>query len=496
MGALDSGCFEIDLENGVGWEEEENEATDPAASELESDADAESTRSIEEAVRVLLQGLGEDHQREGLRRTPQRVAKAFRGGTRGYKQNVKDIVQDALFPEAGLNLGTGHGGGAGGLVVVRDINLFSYCESCLLPFSIKCHVGYIPSGGLVVGLSKLSRAADVFARRLQDPKRLASEICAALHSSIKPAGVAVALQCCHMKLPEDHLSDIDSTYSTVSDMHSWEHVLVSSRSGVFKEEESSLWDDFSSLLRLRGVVIEREDTNNSHVYPWCPVRSPEVPLSNGYCARNSRNGKTYSRTAVSESQASMVTAVASILQSLGADPLRKELVGTPCRYVQWLLNFKSSNRDLDSNSLSIQRCAKEGNVDGTNEMQTVLNIPFFSLCEHHLLPFHGVAHIGYLIKRETIPIERSALQSMVHFFARKLQVQERLTRQIAEEVHSKFNDGAMVVVEAHHNCMISRGIEKVGSNTATTAVLGQFSRDSKVKARFLQTIGSNASSAV
>ncbi|KAG6480083.1 hypothetical protein ZIOFF_063561 [Zingiber officinale] len=201
---------------------------------------------------------------------------------RGYKQNVKDIVQDALFPESGLNLGIGHGGGAGGLVVVRDINLFSYCESCLLPFSIKCHVGYIPSGGRVVGLSKLSRTADVFARRLQEPKRLASEICAALHSSIKPAGVAVALQCRHMKLPEDHSSDIDSTHSTVS---------VSSRSGDFKEAKSSLWDDFSFLLRLRGVVIEREDTDNSHVYPWCPLRSPELPQSNGHCVRNTKNGK-------------------------------------------------------------------------------------------------------------------------------------------------------------------------------------------------------------
>ncbi|KAG6517336.1 GTP cyclohydrolase 1-like [Zingiber officinale] len=482
MGALDSGCFEVDLEDGVGWEEEEkeNEATDQAASENEPDADADSMRSIEEAVKVLLQGLGEDHQREGLRRTPQRVAKAFRGGTRGYKQNVKDIVQDALFPEAGLNLGIGHGGGAGGLVVVRDINLFSYCESCLLPFSIKCHVGYIPSGGRVVGLSKLSRAADVFARRLQEPKRLASEICAALHSSIKPAGVAVALQCRHMKLPEDHSSDIDSTHSTL---------LVSSRSGDFKEEKSSLWDDFSFLLRLRGVVIEREDTNNSHVYPWCPLRSPELPQSNGHCVRNTKNGKISSRTAVSQSQASMVTAVASILRSLGADPLRKELVGTPCRYVEWLLNFKSSNRDFDCG-------AKEGNVDGTSEMQTALNIPFFSLCEHHLLPFHGVVHIGYLIERGTTPIDRSALRSMVHFFSRKLQVQERLTRQIVEAVHSNFNGGAMVVVEARHNCMISRGIEKVGSNTATTAVLGRFSSDSKVKALFLQTIASNASSAV
>ncbi|KAG6532512.1 hypothetical protein ZIOFF_006358 [Zingiber officinale] len=223
------------------WGEEE-EATNPLALE------AERALSIEEDVKALLQGLGEVHEREGLRRTPHRVAEAFRGGTRGlenittrfrylpslsqyplfgYKQKAKDIVQGALFPEAGLNPGVGHAGGVGGLVVVRDINLFSYCESCLLPFSIKCHVGYVPSGGHVVGLSKLSRVADVFARRFQDPKRLASEVCAALHNSINPASVAVSLQCWHMKF--SHLCDTNFTHSTISDMQSWGTVLASSR---------------------------------------------------------------------------------------------------------------------------------------------------------------------------------------------------------------------------------------------------------------------------
>ncbi|KAG6512906.1 GTP cyclohydrolase 1-like [Zingiber officinale] len=486
MGALGSGCLD-DLEGGAKCEEE---ATDPLASE------AERPLSIEEAVKALLQGLGEDHEREGLRRTPHRVAEAFRGGTRGYKQKAKDIVQGALFPEAGLNPGVGHAGGVGGLVVVRDINLFSYCESCLLPFSIKCHVGYVPSGGRVVGLSKLSRVADVFARRFQDPKRLASEVCAALHNSINPAGVAVSLQCWHMKF--SHLCDSNFTHSTISDMQSWGTVLASSRSGVFKEGKNSLWDDFTSLLKLSGAIIEGGDTNHSHVSPWCPSRSLEVPMSNGECARNFKNGKTSSTTAVS--QASMVAAVASILHSLGEDTSRKELLGTPYRYVQWLLNFKSSNWGLDLNSLDICKVSscvvKDGNIDSKNEMKTELSIPFFSLCEHHLLPFHGVVHIGYLTKQEGIYIERSALQQMVHFFACKLQVQERLTRQIAEAVYSKLNDGVMVVVEAHHNCMISRGIEKVGSNTATIAALGQFSSDPNTKAFFLQAIASNATSGV
>lgn len=106
---------------------------------------------------------------------------------------MKDIVSGALFPEGGLEStsSVGSGGGAGGLVIVRDLDLFSCCESCLLPFQVKCHAGYVPSGERVVGLSKLSRVAEVFAKRLQHPQRLANDVCAALQQTIKPTGVAV-----------------------------------------------------------------------------------------------------------------------------------------------------------------------------------------------------------------------------------------------------------------------------------------------------------------
>ncbi|KAF8751968.1 hypothetical protein HU200_012008 [Digitaria exilis] len=95
----------------------------------EADPPRRRTDAMEPAVRALLVGLGEDERREGLRRTPKRVAKAFRDGTRGYRQKVKDIVQGALFPEVGVDKRTGSAGGTGGQVVVRDIELFSYCES-------------------------------------------------------------------------------------------------------------------------------------------------------------------------------------------------------------------------------------------------------------------------------------------------------------------------------------------------------------------------------
>ncbi|XP_038985894.1 GTP cyclohydrolase 1-like isoform X2 [Phoenix dactylifera] len=490
MGSLEDARFEGELENGVGLEELEEEL-DAASG---SGSGPEATRTIEEAVRVLLQGLGEDHEREGLRRTPLRVAKAFREGTRGYRQNVKDIVQGALFPEAGLDNGIGYAGGAGGLVVVREINLFSYCESCLLPFSVQCHVGYVPSGQRVVGLSKLSRVADVFAKRLQDPQRLSDDICAALQNSINPAGVAIALQCRHIQFPEALSCNPNPKHPCKSEMQGWVRASVCSSSGVL--EVNSFWTDFLALLKFRGINLEGCSKNCFPVQSWCPSRSLEAPLCNGHSTKNPNNGKVSSKPG--PTHASMVAAVTSILYSLGEDPMRKELIGTPYRYVQWLMKFKSSNLDLKMNGFNLGKLTlhkKTGDVvNSQSQIHSVLNLPFCSQCEHHLLPFHGVVHIGYFDEEEGKGIERSIFQSMVHYYGCKLQVQERLTRQIAEAVHHVFCRGVMVVVEANHICMISRGIEKGGSSTATIAVMGQFSTDPAAKALFLQTISNNTAS--
>ncbi|BAT97108.1 GTP cyclohydrolase [Vigna angularis] len=195
----------------------------------------------------------------------------------------------------------------------------------------------------------------------------------------------------------------------------------------------------------------------------------------------------------------MVTAVSSILKSLGEDSLRKELTGTPGRFVKWLMNFQSIDMDLKLNgSLS-------GGVDTFDPDREVnfkdrqihceLNLPFWSQCEHHILPFHGVVHIGYFISEGFDPIAKSLVQSIVHFYGFKLQVQERLTRQIAETIAPLLLGGhVIVVVEASHTCMISRGIEKFGSSTATIAVLGHFSTDLAAKAMFFQSVASATTS--
>ncbi|CAA2959406.1 GTP cyclohydrolase 1 [Olea europaea subsp. europaea] len=458
MGALDEGHYYLELENGV----------KRGGNVKLSFEDEPEILDIEDAVRVLLQGLGEDIEREGLRKTPLRVAKALREGTRGYKQTVKDIVCGALFPEAGLESGVGHAGGAGGLVIVRDLDLFSYCESCLFPFQIKCHVGYVPYGHRVVGLSKLSRVADIFAKRLQDPQRLANELCTALQHGIKATGIAVVLQCSHIHLPNFETAILDPNHE------GWVKILVTSGTGVFEDEKSDTWTDFLSLLRFRDVNVENIYSRGSSEKSWC--RSHE------FCKTEPANSV-------------MLNAVASILCSLGEDPLRKELVETPACFVNWLMKFRNTNLDMKLNGFVRNRrdsLTSNGGVDHTEDcICSELNLTLWSQCEHHLLPFHGAVHIGYYCSNGASPVGRSLLQSIVHFYGFKLQVQERLTRQIAETVSSILGEDVMVVVEANHMCMIARGIEKFGSNTATFGVLGRFSTDSAARAKFLQIIPSS-----
>ena len=356
-------------------------------------------------------------------------------------------------------------------MIVRDLDLFSYCESCLLPFQVKCHVGYVPSGQQVVGLSKLSRVADVFAKRLQDPQRLADEVCSALNHGIKPAGVAVVLQCLHIHFPNLELGFLDSTHQE------WVNVSVCSGKGLFENSKATIWSDFLSLLKFRGMNVEKTGTKDSTSPCWCPSQSSSALIP---CKI--------------ELVHQMDAAVTSILKSLGEDPLRKELVRTPNRYVRWLMNFEKANLELKLNGFVCGKMDPFHPSCNEAEMQSELNLAFWSLCEHHLLPFHGVVHIGYFCTKVANPIARSILESIVHFYGFKLQVQERLTRQVSETVSSLLGGDVIVVVEASHSCMVSRGIEKLGSNTATMALLGRFSTDAAAKNMFLQSIQNTSTS--
>jgi GTP cyclohydrolase I len=137
-------------------------------------------------VRAQLGLIGEDPAREGLLKTPDRVAAAMDWMTRGYRQTAEDVVGDALFTEDHENM-----------VVVRDIEFYSMCEHHMLPFFGKAHIAYIPDGR-VVGLSKLPRIVEVFARRLQVQERLTDQIAGAIEDVLKPLGVGVVVEAAHL----------------------------------------------------------------------------------------------------------------------------------------------------------------------------------------------------------------------------------------------------------------------------------------------------------
>ena len=174
--------------------------------------------------------------------------------------------------------------------------------------------------------------------------------------------------------------------------------------------------------------------------------------------------------------------VESMLASLGEDPKREGLLRTPLRY-EHAMQFLTSGYKMDVEQL----------VNGAlfaveyDEMVIVKDIEFFSLCEHHLLPFFGKMHVAYLPKDKVIGL--SKLPRIVDMFARRFQVQERLTQQVAETVQQVLDPcGVGVICEAQHFCMMMRGVEKQHSGTVTSAMLGAFRKNKETRDEFLSLV--------
>ena len=177
-----------------------------------------------EAVRTLLIGLGEDPNREGLKDTPKRVVKALQFLTKGYHESLDELLNGAVFTED-----------ANEMVLVRDIDIFSSCEHHILPVIGRAHVAYIPNGK-VIGLSKVARICEMYARRLQVQERLTVQIADALQGLLKPQGVAVVLEASHMCM----------VMRGVQKPGSW--TVTSAMRGVFAEDAKTR-EEFMNLIR-------------------------------------------------------------------------------------------------------------------------------------------------------------------------------------------------------------------------------------------------------
>jgi len=175
-------------------------------------------------------------------------------------------------------------------------------------------------------------------------------------------------------------------------------------------------------------------------------------------------------------------AVREILKTVGEDPLREGLLQTPRRVAE-SLQFLTSGYGRDIRSVLNGAIFSEK----YSEMVIVKDIDFFSLCEHHLLPFYGKAHVAYIPNGKILGL--SKLPRLVEVFSRRLQVQERLTQQIADTLFEALEPaGVGVVVEARHLCMIMRGVEKQNSAATTSAMLGSFREDDRTRNEFLNLV--------
>ena len=184
-------------------------------------------------------------------------------------------------------------------------------------------------------------------------------------------------------------------------------------------------------------------------------------------------------------EAAIKTAVDSIIKAIGEDPKREGLKDTPRRvaemYAELFMGLEKDPREE----------LKVGYELGHREMVILRDIPFYSMCEHHFLPFYGVAHIGYIPSEDGRVVGISKLARVVEIVAKRPQIQERMTTEIADAIDDELKpDGVAVVIQAEHLCMIMRGIEKPGSNVITSALRGSFRRRAASRAEFLSLIQS------
>jgi GTP cyclohydrolase I len=181
-------------------------------------------KRVQELVRELLLELGEDPEREGLLRTPLRVAESYEFLTSGYRADPKELINEAVFAHD-----------ADQMIIARDIGVFSLCEHHMLPFFGRCHVGYIPSGK-VLGVSKIARLVDMYARRLQIQERLTEQIAHAIEDAVQPRGVGVMIEARHLCMT---MRGVEQTNSLM---------VTSSVLGTFRSSEVTR-AEFMALIR-------------------------------------------------------------------------------------------------------------------------------------------------------------------------------------------------------------------------------------------------------
>lgn len=470
---------------------------------------------MQEAVRCLLQGIGEDCQREGLVDTPKRVAKALMDLCQGYRVSSSSVIGSALFHETLVNE-------RDGLVLVKDIDFASTSCETLLPFHGRCHVAYYPDQGTVLGLSKLARLTKLFAKRIQSQAGLTHQLQGALAKHLVPKGLAVVVEAKHLGFGR---CDEKITIAT---------------SGLFQEETH-----LQELLCVLGIVPEEVDAGlgpgaDALVVPAAlELVQPPVTPDPSENDEDDDTDMSYSNKGMEAMEAAMQ----QLLLEAGVKVSDQVLMGSIRRYVSGLLATTSGYHQdpLQATESTPYNGAYEGlgrepcvprDPPGSNcwdevvrsgtprhcrcgaysepvglESDTCYEYPpacsaltagacwhehrvrFWSHCEHHMLPFYGVLWVVYLLPHGVSPLTSSQIDLVVSTYTHRLQIQERITHQVALAINRLASPlGVMVVCDAAHMCMVARGVENHAGSTLTSLPLGTFEKDSVMRMKVMQMV--------
>lgn len=511
------------------------------------------------------------------------------------------LLNKALFDEPSIEEG------AGGLVLVRDIDFASLSLDTLLPFYGRCHIAYIPSSGVVLGLSKLARLTKLCAKQLQTQESLARHVLHVLQSQLQPRGAVVVVQARHLvytsaqppqqrvtaaasgclaATPACKAGAADTSLEEVLDLLGLQDTvevgylqdpnrLCLTATGSTCTCSSSNFNPFGSscvscgssrlepsILRgisaSAGVGIDHDDSPLAPVTPD-PSENDDTDSSEQGSVHDA--DCTYSQQGIlglgfsssscrsigddcdANGTDSMETAMQLLLTEAGVDVASAAVQTALRRHVMALLAATSGylqeqpSRPVRNSSQLQQQLAQQefeavaggcsccGNLqqlqwqptaedqqqsqqqqqqlDESLYQQYVHSIPFMSQCEHHMLPFHGTAHISYLLPKsktscsscnttaagQQAPLTQQEAEQLVQCYTKRLQVQERITHQVADAVNRLLQPaGVMVVISAVHMCMVARGVENHAGSTGTRAAFGLYQKNAGLRCRFLRSL--------
>lgn len=400
----------------------------------------------------------------------------------GYSGSAHEAVGTAVFTVASDECV-----GADGMVLVGNIETCSTCASSLLPFVGSLHIGYVPSNGRVLGLSKLARIAEVYARRLQTPAALADAVANAVHEQSQPEGVAVRLQAKqlgpHGFCESEHTSCLGS---------------MDDPSTGRREEFDSLLQ--MQLLRRYSNCADSETgkqavSSNASSLSSVQVNTSEMSPQAHLCEMKSRRLKSLLKVDGVQRAAQhqrMCDAAEQMLRYLGVPEENQILRAAADGYVRSLLDA-TAGYELSAAKLVPPQPVDRPKCNLRGRELVYRTVEINSTCEHHLLPFYGSAVVGVPLEAAS-HLTSEVVQALVDVRALRLQVQERLTEEAAEQLHAAAcaianasDCDALVAIEASHMCMVARGVEKAASCTSSVAAFGSLRSSPKARASALES---------